>query len=179
MKIDEIIKRYGNALYEIALAEDSINKTEEELHNVAKTLRESLKLKDIVEGKRVDKNLKKKIFKEVFEGKIQPLVLGYLLLIIDSEKEKYLKEIIKSYSKTLSSKRNIVFADIISAVPVEDKTLNEIKELLEKKFNKKVELRNSVKKEILGGLIIKIGDKLIDGSIKSKLESFKKEIATE
>jgi F-type H+-transporting ATPase subunit delta len=179
MKIDEIIKRYGNALYEIALAEESLNETEQELHNVAKALRESLKLKDVVEGKRADTNLKKKIFQEIFEGKIQSFVLNYLLLIIDNEKEKFLKEIIKSYSKILSLKRNVIFADLVSSVPIENKMLNEIKELLEEKFNKKVELRNSINKEILGGFIIKIGDKLIDASVKSKLESFKKEITTE
>jgi F-type H+-transporting ATPase subunit delta len=76
----------------------------------------------------------------------------------------------------LNKKRNISIAEVITAVEIDENTVQKLKYKLEEVFNCTVEITHSVDSEIIAGMIVKIGDKTIDGSIKTKFENMKKQL---
>ena len=85
-------------------------------------------------------------------------------------------EIYEEFSRLLKQYQNIVEVEVISAVKAEQKHIDRVKAVIEKKYpGKKVAVRETVKEQILGGFQIKIGSEVIDASLKNQLESLKKE----
>jgi F-type H+-transporting ATPase subunit delta len=176
MKIDELAGGYAKGLLELALAEDALEKTGEELLAVSKTVKSNLKLKEVFEGKGGGPEARKGIITGVFRGKISPVTLGFLLLMAETGREKLFFETVRAYTAAAAARRNTIIAEVVSAVPMDEKSLAALAETLGKKLDKQVEVRAKIDSNILGGFVVKVGDKLIDASLKNKLETFRKEI---
>ena len=77
----------------------------------------------------------------------------------------------------LNDKHNIIEGTVISAVPMEEKQIKELEEKLSKKYNKNVTLENKVDESILGGVLVRLGNTQIDGSVKTRLDNIKDQLA--
>jgi F-type H+-transporting ATPase subunit delta len=110
---------------------------------------------------------------EVFASSVSEDVLSLLKLLIDRRREGILPELANGYLALANKERNIVDATVYTAVQLEEKDLNAVSDKFGQAIGKSIRLKNAVDPSIIAGLIIRIGDRLYDGSVGGKLARFK------
>ncbi len=119
---------------------------------------------------------KKGVFTNVFKKQLDPYTIRFLDLVIDRNRENYLKNILISFEELYKKEKGIKSVLLITAVPLDDSFKEELIPLLEKELKAQVEMTTRVNKNIIGGLILKVDDKMLDSSITHQLKRLKKQI---
>lgn len=166
-------RRYAQALLMIAVEHQAFDNFQEELEAVLQVLVEENKLYTALLSPRLQPQEKKLLLKKYLDGKISPLIENFLYLIVDKKRENFLPDIIQQYYKYADETRNIVEAEVYSAVSLTDKDYHKLEKRLSQAAGKKVRLKNIVDSTLLGGIVIKIGETVIDGSIVKRLALLK------
>ncbi|PKL74745.1 MAG: ATP synthase F1 subunit delta, partial [Candidatus Melainabacteria bacterium HGW-Melainabacteria-1] len=116
--------------------------------------------------KRADK---KTMLTQLFETRIPQELLNFLLLLVDKKREDYLREIMAEYRLLLNAHNKTVLTEVVTASPMSPKTQSILQKQLEGYLGQQVVMNCDTDPELLGGAMIKIGDRLIDGSLRTKL----------
>ena len=98
------------------------------------------------------------------------------MLLIEKDRIGFLKEKVVQLEKIYLEKQNMIIAQVKSVIPLSEYQANKLTENLEKKFNKKIILKQEIDKSIIGGLYVVVGDEVIDGSVKSQLQQIKSQV---
>lgn len=169
-------KRYAEALYEVALELDKLEDFKEEIKAISQVLETEPQLKTIFEHPKLSKEEKKDIVNSIFKGRVSQEILNLCYIVIDKGREAYLTQISEEYIRLSNEKQGIVEAKAITAVPMDDKEMKKLEKQLSKKLDKKVLLSNEIDSTIIGGVLVKIGDKIIDSSIKGRFADLYKDL---
>ncbi len=168
-----VSRRYAQALLMLATEHKLIDKFQEELEAVLQVLATENKLYIALLDPRLQPQEKKELLNKQLVGKVSPLIENFLNVIIDKKREDYLPQIIQQYFKYADETRGIVEAQVYSVVSLTDKDFHKLEKRLAKVSGKKIRLKNIVDPSLLGGLVIKIGETVIDGSIVKRLALLK------
>jgi len=171
-----ITNRYASAFMDLAEKQDMFDKFDSDLALVKETINTNKDLKDFLEHPLIQSNDKKDAIDSIFREHISNYTLNLIKLLIDKNRVLILSFLADHYKALLNKKRNISTAQIITAVEIDEEVKNRIKEKLERVFSQTIEVKTSIDKEIIAGMIVKIGDKIIDGSIKTKFDNMKKQL---
>mgnify|MGYP003784732749 FL=1 len=164
-----ISKRYGKALLLLAEEKNLIDQFEKDLIDINATINADENLKQIWLSFRIGPSAKKDTIKKLFKGKVADDIIKFLMLIIDKNREAYLGDIVTAYRQVADISRNIVEAEVTTAVQLTDKDFRGLQEKLSVVTGKNVRLRTKVNPSLIGGVIVKIGDQIIDGSVIKRL----------
>ena len=176
MKKNEIARQYSKALYEIGKENDNLFELYDELKELHQTLNENEELSKALFHQRVLVEEKQKVFKRVFEGKLSDDIYKFMLLLIEKRRIYFLENIVQEFRRLVYKHENIITVEVTTAVEMQEETREKLKAKLKEYVDKKIEMEEYCDPDIIGGMIIKVGDYLIDGSIKSKLESLEEKI---
>lgn len=176
-KLIAVSKRYSDAILQIAAEKNELDSVFEDLKNIADVYDYSKEMRDFLGHPAIAVKDKKDLVSSVFEGKISTDTLNLLYTLVDKNKFNLVDTILSCYENSLCEAKNILKVDVISAVEVDDDLKENLKIKLESKLKKTVSLNYEIRPEILAGLILKIKDKTIDGSMASKLKSMRKQLA--
>ncbi|MTI83593.1 MAG: ATP synthase F1 subunit delta [Firmicutes bacterium] len=168
--------RYAEALYEIAVANEVVDKTEEELRAVVNLLEEEPDLKKVLYHPRITATQKKDVLKAVLEDKISQVAMNFLCLIVDRQREVYLASMLEVFVDYANRARNISDVEVTSAIELSKEDQKRLINVLGKVTGKEVRVSYSVDPSLIGGVVARIGDKVIDGSVKSRLESLREHL---
>jgi len=171
-----IAKKYARALFNAAIENDSIEKYYSELKSISEMLK-NRQIYKIITTRGIYIKQKMRLIDDILNG-YDKEVINFIKLIISKHREHIFQEIFNEYEKLYLDYKGIINATLISAHPLDSKTLDAIKSRLESNFKKTVNLNPTVDESILGGLKILIGNKVIDGSIKGKLETMLKNLVS-
>ncbi|RKD31532.1 F0F1 ATP synthase subunit delta [Thermohalobacter berrensis] len=171
-----VSKRYAEALFEVALEMDKLDNFKEEISDISNVFESEEKLKIVFEHPKLSKKEKKDIVDSIFKDRVSQEILNLLYIIIDKGRERYITEIKKEYIKLYNEEKNIVEAVAITAVPMAEEEKVKLQNRLSEKLNKNIVLKNKIDKKVIGGVLIKIGDKIIDSSIKGQLDNIAKKL---
>jgi F-type H+-transporting ATPase subunit delta len=171
-----VSSRYAEALYNVAVAQKIIDQAEEEIKLVVSTIESVDELRKILEHPLITIEEKKGIVAEIFKNKISAIILNFLYLLIDNHRQFYLKDIFLAFVELVNSARKIIQAEVTSAVDLNETEKEKLSGVIQNFTGKKVEPVFKVDPTIIGGVILRIGDKVIDGSIKSKLNSLREHL---
>lgn len=173
MKEAAIGSRYALAFYEIT----NKNNTVEEVYNELSTLMEAyetnIDFKNFLNHPLIDINDKKSFLNKLFADKFKEDSLNIVNYLLDKKRLNLLKAIVTEFLKIYYEKHRIVEAEATFAVTPSNEQLQKLLDKLKAKENKEVRLRTKIDKGILGGVIIKIEDRIIDASIKREIEVFR------
>lgn len=169
-------KRYASAFFELAKEENIVKEMYEEFEFVNDTIKNEKDLKILLESPRLNAKEKKEIVENIFKGKINDRLLGLLKLVIEKRRIKSLDDIFNEFKALVDEDDNKIKATAVTVVKMKDNELNNLRSLLEEKLNKKVELENAIDKKLVGGVLLRIGDKVIDGSIKRRMELLREDL---
>ncbi|WP_427337918.1 F0F1 ATP synthase subunit delta [Caloranaerobacter sp. DY30410] len=169
-------KTYAQALFEVAEEVDKIQQFKEELNSIYEIFDKEKEFKIIFEHPKLSKNEKKDIINSVFKGRVAQEILNLIYIVIDKGREKYLMDIIEEYIELSNEKQGIIEAQAITAVPLDEEEKLRLQNKLSEKLGKTVILENIVDEGIIGGVLVKIQDKIIDASIKGQLDRIQKNL---
>lgn len=171
-----VASRYAQALYDIAVDKGALDAFEEELKGVVALLQEEQGIGKILNHPQVTIEDKKQLIKQLFEGRVSETTLNFLYLIVDRHREIYLNDIVVEFTRMANEARNMVDAEVISARELNDTYKAELAKVLSRLAGKEVSPEFRVDASLIGGLVVRIGDKVIDGSVKHKLETLKQRL---
>lgn len=167
-------KRYARAIFELAQKNSAVDQVGDELVQIAELIESDAELKGLLDHPVVEKDVKKAVFNQVLHGKASDIVLNALNVIFDKGREKNLPAIASAYVAIANEAAGRVQAVVYSPYPLSDHDITAIKTKFSSVIGKTVEVQNEVDSSLLGGLKVKIGDTLYDGSLSSRLESMRK-----
>ena len=119
------------------------------------------------------KEEKKKIVNEVVNKFKLPMLTSFIDVIFDNNREKNLIEILNDFNTKCNDKQNILEGTIYSVIELNEDQISRIEQVISKKIDKKVELKNEINSSLIGGVKVVINDMVFDGSITNRIESLK------
>lgn len=173
MLTNPIAQKYAQAIYELASEKNMLEPVEEQLEWVAATMAQNKDMATFLYHPLILAKAKRELITRVFGQELADFVHTFLLLLVDKRRETLLPDIIREFKMLANQARNIVEADVTVAMPLDDAGQLALSQKLGAITGKNVLLKISVDERILGGVVVKIGDKLIDGSVSRQLEMLK------
>lgn len=172
-----IAERYSDALVKIAKdGKLTYEKISDNLNLIKEILTQSKDLKEFLINPLISLEDKKEIIDKVFSSEIDILIINFLKVLVDKNRFNTFDEILDSYNKSLDNINNISRVKVTSAVAMTEEAKKKLKNKLEEKTKKNVILDLDINSDIIAGLVIKIGDNVVDMSLKHKLEDLSKNI---
>ncbi len=172
-----IAKRYAKAIFSLAKEEGDYRETGKELHRFLKLFEDVKELKRFLLNPACSLKDKKKAINELDHVKdLSPLTRNFLLLLIKKDRLVYFSEICKFYDLFLDKEDGRLRAEVGFAVKPDDALLEEIKKKLEEITKQEVVLSVKIDPNLIGGALVKSGDLIFDGSVKTQLETIKERL---
>lgn len=173
MRLTALASRYAAALFEAARDSDSVDKVESDLGLITYSLKTMPNLQHVLSHPLIPGDKKKEIAAEIFRGKVEGITLDFLGLLIDKRREDLMEVVEQEYVRFANDFRGVLPAMVTSAIPLTADEQRALSAKLEVFTGKKVELQLSEDASIIGGIVVKIGDTIIDGSVKGYLASLR------
>lgn len=169
---------YGNALFELAMEEHKLDELYDEAQVLVNIFKENYELIRLLEHPQISKEEKKALIENTFKGRVSGDMTGLMVMVVDKEHSKWLVRILEYFIGCVKKAKNIGIADVTSAVTLSDSQKADIeKRLLDTTSYTSMEVTYNVDKSLIGGLVIRIEDRVVDSSIKNKLEKMSKALA--
>lgn len=166
--------RYAQAVFEIALERGELDRWQSDLTKIA-SLAEDAALLAFLESPKIHFESKARLLSERL-GEVNPLALNLVYLLVTRGRLSAVGDIADEYQRLLDAYRGIEQAEVTTALPLDDEDKLRLGERLGTIMNKKIVVKPKVDASIIGGIIARVGDKLIDGSTRSKLIALKNEL---
>jgi F-type H+-transporting ATPase subunit delta len=173
---DELVRGYAEGLLKIVEAEGDLERVEDELFRFGKLLEENHDLKQALSDSSVERAQRIKIVDELLAGKVSPHTVGLITFVVTQDRARQLPQILEELSAMASERRQAVLAEVRSAVPLDETQRAELATALSKATGKTVELKVLVDPSVLGGVYAKVGDTVIDGTVRRRLELLKEQV---
>lgn len=166
-------KRYALALYQVAEQKGKVEEYLNNLREICNLIYNNKDFYEVIKHPQISTKKKKKMFINIFKGKIDEELLSFLLILIEKDRILYIKEKLNEMEKIHLERNNTLMAIVRTAVPLKEEEASLLKEKLEDKYDKKIEMTTEVDKNLLGGVYVRVGNDVIDGTIKSELDEMK------
>ena len=167
---------YGQALFDAAKDRGKIEKIGEELKAVSKTFADNPLLKKLFVVPTVPAEGKKAVAEKVFGGRISQELLNFICILIDKRRIASWDGIGRQYEKLVLERDGLTKGVLYTTVPIDKKQIKAFEEKTGAVLGKQVKLENRIDKSLIGGARIYVDGKLIDASVKSRLENMKQRI---
>ena len=170
----KLSKRYAKALFGLGREADSFNKYRRELEEFAAFYRENAEFRQAITNPIFSIKDRKKLLQAVLNrSDFSVLVRNFLGLLLDKNRISAIEAITVHYAKLTDETSNIAHAEIITARPLKQKTLDDVVRSFEGLMSKKIKLHIKENPKIIGGVVVKIGDTIFDGSVRTQIEGLK------
>lgn len=163
-------QNYAQALFETG------QNFEQDLTLIQQVLADSADFTNVISNPAIDLKAKFEILDEIFKDKVNANVLQFIKILAEKNRLNEIEQINSSYIEKVNEHNNIKKVEIISAIELNDETKTKIINKLSEKLNKTIIPTWETNKEIISGLVFKIGDDIIDTSLLNKVESIGKNI---
>lgn len=170
---------YARALYEMARSEGQLKRVSDELFRIARALEAQHELRRALTDIAIPFSGKEQLLEELLGKAASPHTLNALRFVISQGRARDLVEIADGLADIAARAANKAVAEVRSAVPLDDRQKAELTEALEKATGKNVEVKVIVDRSIIGGVLAKVGDIVIDGSVRSKLDQLKQHLGVQ
>lgn len=167
-------RRYALALYEVSEEKGKAEEYLDELSEVIQIMQGNEEFLQIVKHPHLSTSKKKDMFESIFKGRISDDVLSFILILIEKNRILNLSGILDEMKKIHLDKNKKVIAYVKTVVPLMENEKAALKEKLEKKYNRTIILNEEIDKEIIGGVFVRVGNDVIDGTLKTRFDEIRK-----
>ena len=172
-----VAKTYGEALFELAMEKQNPESFLEEARGILQVLEENPEFDRLMKHPKISKPEKEEVVETVFEGRVSREMTGFLKLLVNKERYSEVRNIIRYFAERLQEERGIGVACVTTAVELSEAQKAAVKNKLRATTSYKVmEMNYKVDPSIIGGMIIRIKDRVVDSSVRTKLEEMKKQL---
>lgn len=172
-----VARRYAGALYRVCLEKQIIHEVEKELLSFSAVIKTNEDLYRLLLSPRISSRKKKEILERLFKNRLSQVTLNFICLMVDKKRESLFDEIAEIFSQIVLENASIVIARVKVAFPLSFSEQEELISTFSRKTGKHVRLEIEEEPSIIGGIIVKIEDKVYDGSIRRQLKAIEKKMA--
>lgn len=173
-----VSRTYGDALFELAVEEQKLDAVSEEVKAVQAALQENEDLTRLMNHPKIVKEDKIKLIEDIFAGKVSGELVGLMRMIVEKGHYNEMPTVFSYFIERVKEYRNIGTAYVTSAMELTDAQKAAVeKRLLETTKYVRFEMHYNVDAGLIGGMVIRIGDRVVDSSIKSRLYSLTRELS--
>lgn len=178
MRTSELAAAYARTLYDVASLAESVDGTGESLEHAVSAVRGSVDLREALTDTSVPADAKRAVLRDIFGASMTPEALAVVTLLVDRGHAELLPELARAFSRIAEAERGVIVASVTTAVPLDDGRRAALEAKLSAAFGRPVSLRETVDAAILGGMVVKVAGRVIDGSVASQLDSVRRVLAT-
>jgi len=172
-----LARRYAKALFAVGKEEAKFEQYNDALQGLAELYGSGAELADALTNPLYPLDVRKKVMEGIVASMgVEKIMANFLNLLVEKKRAGILPEIAEEFQAMVDNEKNISHGSVVSAVELNEELQAKVQATLEKLTGKKVELTTSVDPSIIGGIIAKVGDLELDGSIKTQLASLKDSI---
>ncbi|MBE5950734.1 MAG: ATP synthase F1 subunit delta [Lachnospiraceae bacterium] len=166
-----ISKTYGEALFELALEKNELDTMAEQVALLAEAFAENPELTKLLSHPKISKEEKISVVENIFKGRFSDDIVGFLVIIVEKDRGSEIESILELFQAKVREYKKIGVALVTSAVELSEAQKAKVEhKLLEQTAYEQFEITYVVDASLIGGMIIRIGDRVVDSSIRSKLD---------
>jgi len=169
MTTSELARAYARVLFDLATAADAVDAADEGVRTVADAIRGHADLRTALADASVPAAKKRDILRDLFGEVVSPEVVSIVTLAIERDAVGSLDEMARVFAEIAEAERGIVVAEVTTAVPLDGALRTSITDKLVASLGRPVTLRERVDASIVGGVVIKVAGRVLDGSLASQL----------
>jgi F-type H+-transporting ATPase subunit delta len=173
MAADHRIEAYAEAMFEVARAEGTIDEVEDELFRFARALDGSDELRDALTDPHIPASRRQQIVEDLLGPRATSTTTALVSMVVGIGRGRDLPAIIDSLVKKSAASHNKAVAEVRSVAELNPVQLSRLTDAIEKATGKNVEVKVVIDPSILGGLVTTVGDTVIDGSVRTRLDQLK------
>ncbi len=162
---------YANALLDLAFEKGVHAEVLAELREFGRVIEQEADFAAFLGTPNIRQQVKKDVIKKVFGGRVSDPTLHFLLIVVDKRRQGHLAEMIDAFVAGYHDRMGELVVHVETAVPLEGNQRVKLAQALKQKYDKEIILEEKVDDRILGGLVLRVGDSRIDGSLRTRLES--------
>jgi F-type H+-transporting ATPase subunit delta len=170
---DSRIEGYARGLFEIARAEGTIDEVEDELFRFARSYENSEELRNALSDEQIPASKRQAIVEDLLGGKVTPTTTQLISMVVGSGRARDLPAIVDKLVARASTAKNLEVAEVRTAVPLTADQETRLAAALANATGKQVNLKVVVDPSVLGGLVATVGDTVIDGTVRTRIEQLK------
>lgn len=168
---------YGDALFELAVEENKTDVLLEEAQAILKAFSENGELGKFLNHPKIETTKKQEVIENIFKNFVSGDMIGFLTLVVSKGRYNDIPDILSYFTDKVKEYKHIGVAYVTSASALSDSQKGEVEaKLLKTTGYKSFDMNYQVDKELIGGMVIRIGDRVVDSSIKTKLSELTKEL---
>lgn len=171
-----VARRYAQALFDLGSENGALEDLEADLTRAAETISRHPVVQKTLYHPLISADEKRRLVEALLGGDVSPRALNFLRLILEKKREHHLPVILAEFRRLVNAARNVVEAEATVASPLGAPLLAELRSRLESVTGKRVNLKVSLNPGLLGGVVVQIGDRRYDGSLRGRLESLRQSI---
>jgi len=176
MHVDSVARAYSEALLEIARERGQIDDVGAAIADIATLIRDHDDVRAFLETPALEAVAKKRVLEQALAGQVEAVVLDFLCLLVDKGRIAALGAIAAAYRVLADAVAGRLRVQACSARPLSDDTRRRLTDLMRQRFATECLLETSEDPELLGGLVLTVGDTLYDGSLRGQLRRIAKEM---
>jgi F-type H+-transporting ATPase subunit delta len=176
MRDRKVATRYAQALLEAAKEQAVLGEVAESYVAVAEAFKDRSDLAIFMESPQVATQEKHKLIDDVLAARVEPVFVRFLHLIIDKNRIEYFRDIGEEFIAMVESEQGIQRAEVVTAVPLASDLELALTEKLQKITGASIILEKKVDAAVLGGVCVTLGDKILDGTVRTNLDLLQKHL---
>ena len=166
----DLARGYAQALFQIAQAEGALEQVEDELFRFARIVENETRLREALTDPSVESEHRAKMVQELLGNKVSPHTLNIIAFIVQQGRARELSKIIDSLVQLAAEERSRAVAEVRSAVPLDGEQREKLKEAIARATGKQVEVKVLIDSTVIGGLLVRVGDQIFDGTVRRRLQ---------
>src|SRR5207244_2481013 len=173
-----VVRRYARALFDTANRSGMVEQVENDLKTVDQVLRIIPRMLRALRAPTIAASRKQELLDRAFGTRIGPLAMRFLKLVVQRRREDILSNVYLEYHRLANEARGILPVQVTAAVPLSDPERESLAQSLHARTGKQIVLQVSIDPGILGGLVLRMGDTVLDGSVRTRLEQLRARLLT-
>ena len=173
----QVASRYAKSLIDLSEEQNALEAVRTDMEFFLRTLRENPTLKAVLKNPILGPNKKSGILNELFSSRVHPMIMTFFAIVVRKGRSGILFDTAKEFINEYNIRKNITKATVTTAAPLSDENKKQVEEVIKQATNGEIILTAKVDSSLIGGFILKVGDKQFDTSISSQLSKLKKEFA--
>jgi F-type H+-transporting ATPase subunit delta len=166
---DQTVEGYARGIYLVARAEGAVDRVEDELYRFARAFEANPDLGRQLGDQHIDIATRLGIITDLLQGKAHPQTIAALMYIVQSERARQLPAIADTVVSLAAGSRRNAVAEVRSAIPLDDEQVRRLTASLEQSTGGSVEVKVVIDPDVVGGIVVRMGDTVIDGTVARRL----------
>ena len=179
MLISTIARRYAEALYEAAKDAGLTKEIGEQLEQLLRVLKTDRELDLAFRSPALTASRRRQLLEECFQGELHPFVLNLCQLLWTKGRENSLPSVVTAYRQLLRKDEGLLTAEVVSAANLTEEQLAPLRQALEKRFGQPVIIEMKVDRSLLGGVRVRVGNTVLDGSVRGHLQALRERMLSD